>query len=105
MMKTDDFDISKEKTPDGAKFTLKGRLNSINADLLESYMEEALKGGEVHIILNMLWVEYLSSAGIRVIIKTYKDAKNAGGSFEIEKPSQSVRNVLGMTALDQMLIK
>ena len=32
------------------------------------------------------------------------DAKKAGGKLEIEMPSESVRNVLKITALDEMLV-
>ena len=103
-MKEEDFTITKEKTSKTAKFIVKGRVNANNADELQYDLEEALDEGEKNIILNMLRVEYMSSAGIRVILKIYKDAKEAGGKFGIEMPSEHVRNVLGMTALDEMLI-
>ena len=103
-MKNEGFEITKEKTKDGAKFILKGRLNSTNADELQYMLDETLKDGKMDIVLNMLKVEYLSSAGIRVILKAYKNAKETNGKLGIEMPSQNVRNVLGMTALDEMLI-
>ena len=103
-MKKDEFEIEEEEIKKGAKFILKGRVNSLNCEELQYILDKALKDGKVNIVLNMLWVEYLSSAGIRVILKTYKDAHEAGGKFGIEMPSQNVRNVLGMTALDEMLI-
>jgi anti-sigma B factor antagonist len=104
-MKKDELEITTEKIPDGVKFHLKGLVNSTYADILQNKLEEALRDGKHTIILDMLWVEYLSSTGIRVILKIYKDAKEAGGSLSIERPSQRVRNVLGLTALDEMLIK
>ena len=103
-MKNEEFNISTEEIREGARFTLKGRVNSSNAEELQQKLEEALNTGIKNIILNMLRVEYLSSAGIRVILKIYKDVKVAGGKFGIEMPSQNVKNVLGMTALDEMLI-
>ena len=100
----EDFEITRDDIPEGVKFILIGRVNSMNADKLLKELEGALNNGQKNIVLNMLRVEYLSSAGIRVILKAYKDAKAAGGKFGIEWPSESVRNVLGMTALDDMLI-
>ena len=99
------LEILEEKTPEGVKFRLKGRVSSDNADKLQDALQKALNDGNKNIILNMLMVEFLSSAGIRVLLKAYQDAKNAGGKFGIEKPSQSVRNVLGMISLDNLLIK
>ena len=104
-VKADDLQITEEQIPNGIKLTVKGQVNSQTADKLEERLEKAMKDGQGHIILNMLWVKFLSSAGIRVILKTYKEANDTGGSFGIEMPSQNVKNVLGMAALDEMLIK
>ena len=82
----------------------KGRIDANSADILLFNLENALKEGHKAIILNMLQVEYLSSMGIRVILKIYKQAAEAGGTFNIEHPSEVVKNVLGMTALKEMLV-
>ena len=103
-MKNEGFEITQEPIPEGVKFMLRGRVNSANADDLQAKLEETLKNGVNCIVLNMFWVEYLSSAGIRVILKAYKGLQTAGGKLGIEKPSQNVKNVLGMAALDEMLI-
>ena len=97
------LEIIKEETPKGAKFTLKGRVDSLNADLLQLRLEETLKEGQTNIILNMFQVEYICSNGIRVILKTYKEAMEAGGSVKIEQPSEAVSKVLSLTSLDGML--
>jgi anti-sigma B factor antagonist len=105
-VKDETLEITEEKNEDngGATFILKGRVDSYNSNILEFKLGKALNEGEKKLILNMLQVEYLSSAGIRVILKIYKDARKAGGNLGIESPSESVRNVLGMTALAEMLI-
>ena len=100
-----DLYITEEKTPDGIKFSMKGRVTSANAEELKYRLQKALDFGHKNIVLNMIWVEFLSSSGIRIILKAYQDANNAGGNFGIEMPSENVRNVLGMTALDELLIK
>ena len=103
-MKDEALTITEEKEDGVVKFILNGRVDSSSSHVLEFKLEKALEEGEKKIILHMLQVEYLSSAGIRVILKAYKDAKKAGGKLGIEEPSESVKNVLGMTALDAMLI-
>ena len=103
-MNDGNFEITEDKIPEGIKFIIQGRVNAFNADELEAILENALKDGHNNIILNMLRVEYLSSSGIRVILKCYKEARDAGGKLRIEKPSQNVKNVLGMIALDEMLL-
>ena len=103
-MQNEDFIVTRDKNPWGVKFTVKGRVNSTNADGLQFRLEKALKDGEVNIVLNMNQVDFLSSTGIRVLLKTYKDASKTGVKFAIEQPSENVRNVLGMVAMDELLI-
>ena len=104
-MKKEELEITEEKTPDGVRLILKGQANSGTAGKLQELLQKALDEGQKNIILNMMRVVFLSSAGIRVILKTYQEVHRAGGKFGIEMPSQNVRNVLGQTALDEILIK
>ncbi|MDR0444268.1 MAG: STAS domain-containing protein [Treponema sp.] len=104
-MKDEDLIIREEKNQTTSKFFASGRVNAVSADVLQYKLENALKNGQTTIILNMSQVEYLSSIGIRVILKIYKQASEAGNQFNIERPSENVRNVLGMTALEEMLVK
>ena len=97
--------VIKEIGPETVKFTITGRIYTYNADVLEKHLEQALQEKQYNIVLNMSQVEYISSSGIRVLLKTYMDAKKAGGKLEIEMPSPNVRNILKITALDEMLIQ
>ncbi|MDR0516742.1 MAG: STAS domain-containing protein [Fibromonadaceae bacterium] len=103
-MKKDEFEITENTENNTAVFILKGRLNVGSADWLQFKLEEALKDGQKNILLNMSQVEFLSSSGIRVILKIYKQLTEKGGKFGIERPSECVKNVLGMAALKEMLV-
>ena len=104
-MSTDDFTIDEETADGASKFFLKGRITSMNANVLQYRLNEAFEKGRTNIVVNMMQVVFLSSAGIRVLLMFYKMAKEAGGSFFVDSPSENVANVLGMTALDEMLLK
>ena len=105
-MKKGSFVMTKEKDKIKGitKFTVTGRVNSQNSSVLKFRLEDSLKYGETNIVLNMNNVEFLSSDGIRTILNTHKEAEKAGGQFRIEDPSEIVRNVLGMVALNELLI-
>jgi len=98
------LEITEKTIGDINKFYAKGRIDSNSAGTLQETLDKAIEEGKKNIILNMLQVEYLSSIGIRAMLKTYKQAENLGGSFKIESPSEIVKNVLGMVALNQLLI-
>jgi len=102
-MENEDFEIVKGKIP--GKLIVKGRLNTSYAPRLENEIIDALNEGHKHIILDLSSVSYLSSTGIRVILKTFKQANLSGGKLNIEHPSENVKNVLGMAALEEMLLK
>ena len=104
-MSNEDFTIEEEITEETSKYFLKGRITSMNANVLQYKLNDAITKGQTNIVVNMMQVVFLSSAGIRVLLMFYKKAKEAGGSFLIESPSENVENVLGMTALDEMLLK
>ena len=97
--------IKEEDIPQGVKFIITGRIDSNTADYFRIKLERAQKNKKFNIIMNMSEVEYLSSIGIRVIIKAYKVSKEAGGKVEIEKPSEIVRKVLTVTSLNELLIQ
>ena len=80
-------------------------MTTLSAEKLDSYLSEMIKPGIRRIILNMRDISLLTSAGIRVILKTYKESMKAGIAFFIEQPSENVKNVLGLSALQQMLIQ
>ena len=86
-------------------FTLKGHVGLHEASVMESELENAARPGNNRIIINMSSVKSFSSAGIRVILAMYKKLKNMGGKLQISNPSENVRNVIGLTALDELLIK
>ena len=104
-MKNDDFTINEETTDEVCRFYVKGRVTSVSANVLQHKLNEAFRAGKKNVIVNMMEVTFLSSAGIKVLLVFYKRAKVEGGSLNVESPSENVVNVLGMTALDEMMIK
>ena len=105
MAQKEDFAIDIEKFGGTSKFRVKGPVNSTTVNHLEHKLNESFRDGRNKVVVNMAQVTFLSSAGIRILLAFYKRAKKEGGSFSIEDPTENVMNVLGMTALDEMLVK
>jgi anti-sigma B factor antagonist len=53
----------------------KGRIDSLTAPKLAEAMESFTKSGRYKIVFDMEGVEYMSSAGLRVLISTQKECK------------------------------
>ena len=94
-----------ERGPASVRLAISGRIDALNSSVLETRLSHELDAGCVDIVLDMIAVRFLSSLGIRAILKTFKEAKKRGGGLLIADPSDIVKNVIGMTALDEMLLK
>ena len=80
-----------------------GRLDTTTAPNLESVINE-LSEDTKELIFDMTGVEYISSAGIRVLLGAYKKMSTNQGTMRIEKANDMVREVFEMTGLLKMLL-
>ena len=79
-----------------------GRLDTTTAPNLESVVNE-LSEDTKELIFDMSGVEYISSAGIRVLLGAYKKMNFNQGIMRIEKANDMVHEVFEMTGLSDML--
>ena len=79
-----------------------GRLDTTTAPNLESAINE-LSQETKELIFDMSGVEYISSAGIRVLLGAYKKMNSTQGKIRIEKVNEQVLEVFEMTGLSEML--
>ncbi|MEP4486163.1 MAG: STAS domain-containing protein [Halioglobus sp.] len=70
--------VSIDEEQSVAKIGLKGALNTDTAPEFEKRLQEVLSKGNQLNVLDMKELDYISSAGLRVIFKAAKQAKNAG---------------------------
>ena len=79
-----------------------GRLDTTTAPNLETVISE-LSGDIKELVFDVSGVEYISSAGIRVVLGAHKKMNSNGGIMRIEKANDIVREVFEMTGLSEML--
>ena len=79
-----------------------GRLDTTTAPNLEAVINE-LSEDTKELVFNMAELEYISSAGIRVLLGAYKKMNSNQGIMRIERANDMVREVFEMTGLLQML--
>lgn len=84
-------------------FKLSGRLDSNTSPKLETGILNALENGTNDIILNFEDLEYISSAGLRVILKTTKDLKRREGRLLLCSMQDYVREVFEIAGFDTFL--
>ena len=82
-----------------------GRLDAAWADHLDASLAETVREGHHHLRLDLARVNFLSSAGIAVLMKFYKQLSRIEGSLRVVRPSAQVRTVLEITRLVPILIE
>jgi anti-anti-sigma factor len=92
-----------ESSEGGARVAaLRGRLDSATAPAAETRLLEMLAGGD-RVVADLGEVTYVSSAGLRVLLKAAKMARIAGGGFALAAPQPPVREVLEISGFDKIL--
>jgi anti-anti-sigma factor len=81
-----------------------GALDSNWAEHLGKAIDEAVRNGSHRMLLNLGGVNYLSSAGIAVLLRAHAQLTRIHGFFAVTDPSPQVREVLKLTGLQQRLI-
>ena len=94
--------INVERNFELVTLEITGRLDTTTAPNLEAVINEISEDTK-ELIFNMAELEYISSAGIRVILSAYKKMNQSGGIMRIEKENDIVREVFEMTGLLEML--
>jgi anti-anti-sigma factor len=98
-----DMEISKALVGDVLELQVRGRLDGYWADHLGQSLEDTIREGARNLRLNLSEVSYLSSAGIRVLFRAYKQLSAIQGSFSVSAPSEAVRSILQLTGLMDLL--
>ena len=77
-----------------------GRIDGSTAGDFEAALTELTDAGQNNIILDMSDVDFVSSAGLRVLVNTRKAVNAAGGKIVLAEPSQQVIETLDIAGLD-----
>ncbi len=79
-----------------------GRLDSKTAPETEKLLAQMAARYE-KLVFNLEKLEYMSSAGIRLVIMTFKAMKKKGGSLVLRKARPQIIEIFQLTGLGPML--
>lgn len=90
-----------KKAENGITFVLDGRLDTVTAPEFEKELDEAL-GNAQPITLDLEKLEYISSAGLRVLLKAQKELKKEE-SLKLINVGSAVMEILEITGFTDFL--
>jgi anti-sigma B factor antagonist len=79
--------------------TVSGRVDSSTAPDLQKALQDLLDTDHTQLVLDLKDVDYMSSAGLRVLVAMQKAAKKNGGALRVAQPSVRVNEVLELAGL------
>ena len=96
------MNINIEKANDSTVFKLEGRLDTVTAPELEQAINNEGNSLE-NLVLDFGGINYISSAGLRVLLGAQKKM-NAQGSMELINVNDDVMDILEMTGFADILV-
>jgi stage II sporulation protein AA (anti-sigma F factor antagonist) len=91
------MNVSVEKQGDIAVVAVAGQINSANAAEIESRLLEQVEQGEQRCVLDLGQLDYISSAGLRVVLLMAKKLKQNQGSLVLCNLQPHVREVFDIS--------
>ena len=93
--------IVKNQNGNELVIALEGRLDTMTAPELEKELKESLEGA-ADLILDLKDLEYISSAGLRVLLSAHKSMMSKGG-MRIKNANEMVKVIFDVTGFSDIL--
>ena len=95
------LNISKEKENDKLVFCLEGKLDTVTSNDFEKEVMESLEGVK-ELVVDCSKLEYVSSAGLRVLLAALKQM-NTQGSMKVTNVCEEIMGIFDMTGFSEIL--
>lgn len=95
------LNINKETDGSELKIILEGRLDTVSAPQLEGELKDAVDG-VTSLIFDINDLQYISSAGLRVLLSAQK-VMNKQGSMVIRGANEDIKEIFEVTGFSDIL--
>ena len=93
--------ISRNLNGNALEIALEGRLDTMTAPELEAELKQSMDGAE-SLVLDFSKLDYISSAGLRVLLSAHK-TMSAKGGMKVTNVNEIVREVFDVTGFADIL--
>ena len=94
-------EVSDESDKDVSVIALNGRLDAGSAEGVLTGVKKLLAQNRVKIILDMSGVEFIDSAGVGILLASYRAVDAKGGTLKICAIQHQVEGILSLTRLGE----
>ena len=95
------MNIEQKREGKALTLALEGRLDTMTAPQLEAVLKEALPGAEA-LTLDLSQLDYISSAGLRVLLSAQK-TMNKQGTMQVANANEMILEIFEVTGFSDIL--
>src|SRR5687768_4692815 len=77
--------------------TVTGSVDALTAAELSRVLTNQIQEGHANLVVNLIGVEFMSSAGLRTLLGAVKEARSNGGDLRITSTNPGIDKVLKMS--------
>ena len=97
------MELSESKRQGVIILGLKGRLDASNAASLEGKVLSLVAAGETRLVFDLAQLDYISSAGLRVLLMAAKRLMRPSGQVALAAPQEHVKEVFEIAGFSSIL--
>jgi len=83
--------------------TIAGDMDALTAEEVVQFINAQIERGQVALVADLSRVDFMSSAGLRVILAAVKAARASGGDFRLAGPQPGVSRTLNLAGFGSFL--
>ena len=82
---------------------IEGRVDTVTSTDLEKAVSQIWSQPSITLVFDCTQMEYISSSGLRVVLKAHKQVNECGGKFILRNLTSEVRSVMDLTGFSRIL--
>ncbi|MCU0633072.1 MAG: STAS domain-containing protein [Methanolinea sp.] len=94
--------VAEQRRGDTPVLSLKGRMDATTSPDAEVQLTRLIEGGDRHIVVDLSELEYISSAGLRVLLAGLKRLKQCGGAMKLAALRPEIQKVFDIAGFNRL---
>ena len=97
------FDVRPDPDRQAVRVAISGEVDMAPAKQLRIALNEADRSGFAEIVIDLQGLSFIDSSGLRELVVAARRARRAGYPFRAVNPSEHIRRLFELTALDKTI--
>jgi anti-anti-sigma factor len=96
-------EIQSEQHQQTLTISLAGSFDALTAEKVQKYIGTQLDGGQQQVVIDLSQVDFMSSAGVRVLLEMTKRSRGMGGDLRLAAAKPGVQRTLELSGLVRVM--